>query len=333
MNGLNEPGAGRADPMQQAELPQPTTAAPLAMAGAGWGAAWAAAMATGDFAAAWQVSDAVLAARPAGERDDPGQPYHQRWVWDGTPLEGRSVLVRCYHGLGDTLQFCRYLPSLRLRAAQVTLEVQPALIPLLVTMGAVDRIVAFDPAAPLAAEDCDVEIMELAHALRIAPVPVPYLSVPYLSVGMTGVAAARLRVGLCWQTSASWRPNRSVPVAALAELMKMGVAWQSLQQGAGMAGMAPCPAVILETARVIAGLDLVITIDTMVAHLAGAIGIPVWLLLDTEPDWRWWAGGRGSPWYRGVRKYRQAVAGAWDTAVAAVASDLTRCVRRGTVEV
>lgn len=310
--------------MQQAELPQPTTAALMVTAGEAWGAAWAGAMAAGDFAAAWRVSDAVLAARPADERDDPGQPYHLRWVWDGTPFEGRSVLVRCYHGLGDTLQFCRYLPALRQRAAQVTLEVQAELIPLLVRMEAVDRIVAFDPAAPLVAEDCDIEIMELAHALRIAPVPVPYLS-----VGVTGSASGRLRVGLCWQTSASWRPNRSVPVAALAGLMEVGVAWQSLQHGAALGGMAPCPSVIAETARVVAALDLVITIDTMVAHLAGAIGVPVWLLLDTEPDWRWWAGGRGSSWYRGVRKYRQAVAGGWDTAVAAVASDLTRCVGRG----
>src|SRR5690242_16871168 len=98
-----------------------------------------AAMRRGDFAAAWRINDAVLAARDPRGRDDPRLPYHLRWVWDGRSVWDRHVLVRCYHGLGDTLQFARYLPALRARARSVTLECQPPLLPLLASLPAVDR--------------------------------------------------------------------------------------------------------------------------------------------------------------------------------------------------
>ena len=312
--------------MQQAELPQPPSTAIVTAAAH----AWSTAMATGDFTAAWRASDIILAARPASERDDPSQPYHLRWVWDGTPVDGRAALVRCYHGLGDTLQFCRYLPALRQRATHVTLEVQPELIPLLSRLPGVDRLVPFDPAAPHPASGCDVEIMELAHVLRIAPQPVPYLD--FVTPGLDPKVTEKLQVGLCWHVNAAWRPHRSVPAAALAMLLATDVSWQSLQKDAAH-GMTPCPAAVLDTAATIAGLDLVITVDTMVAHLAGAIGTPTWLLLDTEPDWRWWAAGpaspRGSLWYRGIRKYHQSQPGDWQAPLHAVTADLTRSIAPG----
>ena len=314
--------------MQQAELAQPTMGRTVSLDQ--MGAEWFAAMGEGDFPRAWAASDCVLAARPPAERDDAGQPYHLRWVWDGSALAGQGVLVRCYHGLGDTLQFCRFLPALRRRAARVTLEVQPALIPLMRLLGAADRIVAFDPAAPRPPDSCDIEIMELCHALRLAPEPLPYLEIP--KDGQD--SGSGLRVGLCWQAQAGWRPDRSMPRAALDVLPWRGVRWQSLQKGAAADGMAPCPSAVLDTARVIAGLDLVVTVDTMVAHLAGAIGVPVWLLLDASPDWRWLAGGReGSPWYRGIRKYRQTAPGDWGPPLREIAADLTRSIRAGTVAV
>ena len=293
------------------------------------GADWTAAMAAGDFPRAWAASDRVLARRAPAGRDAAGEPYHLRWVWDGTPPDGQDVLVRCYHGLGDTVQFCRFLPALRRRAASVTLEVQGALAPLMALAGGADRVVAFDAAAPLPPAPCTLEIMELCHALRLAPEPTPYLALPHQPVP----DGAR-RVGLCWKAGAGWRPERSIPEPAIGALLAVpGVRWHSLQPGAAPAGMAPCPPAVLDTARLLAGLDLVVTVDTMVAHLAGAIGVPVWLLLDADPDWRWLAGGRGSPWYRGVRKYPQARAGAWDPAVTAVAADLTRWAAAGTLEV
>ncbi len=339
--------------MQQAELPQLNSAQHFENPGA----AWSSAMAAGDFAAAWAASDAVLARRPPGERDDPAQPYHLRWVWDGTAVDGRDILVRCYHGLGDTLQFCRYLPALRRRAAHVTLEVQAELVPLMALVGGADRIVPFDPASPLPPSACDIEIMELAHALRIVPDPAPYLPrvsglvsssrdalASWRSIGTDragGPGLPRryaprsdksLQVGLCWRAHAGWRPERSISDDGAACIMVDGVAWQSLQKGAALPGMAACPDVLLDTARVIGALDLVITVDTMVAHLTGAIGVPVWLLLDTVPDWRWLAGGRGSVWYDGIRKYRQGVPGDWAGPLRAVVDDLSRRVQAGTVE-
>lgn len=289
-------------------------------------AAWWDAMAAGDFPAAWEASDRVLARRLPEERNDPAQPYHLRWVWNGTPVDGRDVLVRCYHGLGDTLQFCRYLPALRRRAAHVTLEVQPELARLAALVGGADRIVAFDPACPCPPSECDIEIMELAHALRRAPVPVPYLPIARQAT------APGVRAGFCWRANPGWRPERSIAEDAAAAIGALPhIAWQSLQKGVTLPGMLACPNAMLETAQIIAGLDVVITVDTMVAHLAGAIGVPVWLLLDSAPDWRWLAGGRGSVWYRGVRKYGQVSPGDWTLPVRAMADDLTRLVQAGTV--
>ena len=119
------------------------------------------------------LSDAVRRTNDPAGRDDPALPYHRRWVWDGRRFDGRHVLVRCYHGFGDTLQFLRYLPALRHRAASVTVEIQPELLPLAAGMADVDRFVAFDPAHPLPPAECDLEIMELAAALRIEPWALP----------------------------------------------------------------------------------------------------------------------------------------------------------------
>ena len=114
---------------------------------------WGAAMRRGDWDAAWRVSDAVLRARDPRTRDDPAAPYHERWVWDGRPFAGQDVLVRCYHGLGDTLQFCRFLPLLRPHVRSLTLEAQPELLDLLSTLPGPDRLHPFDPANPLPPSD------------------------------------------------------------------------------------------------------------------------------------------------------------------------------------
>ncbi len=283
-------------------------------------------MAEGDFEAAWQASDDVLAARDPAGADDPAQPCHLRWVWDGRPLEGRRVLVRCYHGLGDTLQFARYLAPLRARAAHVTLEAQPPLLPLLHRIGGADRLVPFDPAAPLPPDECNIEIMELAHALRLPPTPAPYLVIE-----PQARRQERLQVGLCWQAGATWDRDRGIadnPVGLLERVP--GVTLHSLQPGAAIAGT-DCPDTIADTAQLVAALDLVVSVDTMVAHLAGSIGTPVWLLLKSSPDWRWLAGGDGSPWYGGIRKFRQARPGEWGPPLAALANALEQRAASGTL--
>ena len=124
---------------------------------------WMCAMLRGDFAAAWRLSDAVLRQR-RGRRAD-HLPRHLRWVWDGTPLAGRRVLVRCNHGLGDTLQFVRLIPALAEIARHVALEAQAALLPLLASIPGVSALVPLD--APTPPSDVEIELMEVAHALRL----------------------------------------------------------------------------------------------------------------------------------------------------------------------
>ena len=265
---------------------------------------WEAAMLQEDFPAAWHIADAVVAGRDPATRDDAGLPYHERWVWDGSPLEGQAVTVRCYHGLGDTIQFVRYLPALRARAAHVTLEVQPELLALLRPAPGHDRIVKFDVAAPVPASTA-IEIMELPHALRLRPPPAPYLTV-------SARAVPGARTGVCWQ-SGGWDPARSISLDVLSAVLPSDAV--SLQRGA--AGL-PDPLAgtmdITATAGLIAGLDRVITVDTMVAHLAGALGRRVHLLLRHEADWRWGLRSRTS-WYGGMRLHRQGREGDWSAAV------------------
>jgi len=291
------------------------------------GAGWVEAMRAGAFGDAWAMSDAALGARDPTTRDDPALPYHLRWVWDGRRFRGRRVLVRCYHGLGDTLQFCRYLAPLRAEAAHVALEAQPELIPLLRTLPGPDRLIPFRPDAPAAASECDVEIMELAHALRLAPRGGAYLSADPLPRPVAGIL-----VGLCWRAG-DWNPGRSVPLSAFAPLGRMpGVRLVSLQRGAGLEELAATGVPdVLDTgdrsldvaaaARLLATLDLVVTVDTMIAHLAGALGRPAWLLLKADADWRWMS-GRHSLWYDSVRLYRQSDPGRWEAPLAELQADL-----------
>jgi hypothetical protein len=295
-------------------------------------AAWRRAMHRGDYAAAWMINDAVLAARDPATRDDPRLPYHLRWVWDGRRFDGRNVLVRCYHGLGDTLLFARYLPALARRAASVTVEAQPDLLPVLAGLSRAKgpsrpvpsassiRFVPFAPDAPLKPLDCDIEIMELPHALRLPPeaMPVPYLHIP-------AAPSAPGTVGLCWRAGGGgWDPTRALPEALLRPVTSMRLC-VSLQPGpTSLAVRNPegCPAALEDTAALIGGLDLVITVDTMVAHLAGALGQSTWLLLKHDADWRWMEGRLDSPWYASMRLYRQTAPGDWQSVVARVAADL-----------
>lgn len=324
------------------------------------GERWLAAMRRGDLDAAWRVSDEVLAARDPATRDDPGVPYHLRWVWDGRPVDGRHVLVRCYHGLGDTVQFCRYLPALARRAASVTVEAQPDLIPLLRAIPGVSRWVPFRPAHPEPPAEVDLEIMDLAHALRLPPPAPPYLRAPPLSASPLPASplpgsplpalpprpglcpgGPGLLVGLCWQAG-GWDPARSVPLPLLRGLADVpGVRWVSLQRGPAArdalgAGSPPFlnprdrSMDVARTAALIAGLDLVVSVDTMVAHLAGALGRPCWVLLKHDADWRWPLADTAAPWYPGTRQHRQDARGGWSGPLARLRARLARLAARDT---
>lgn len=280
---------------------------------------WTGAMRRGDFPMAWAIAEQAMAGRDPATRDDPRLPYHLRWVWDGRPLADRDVLVRCYHGLGDTLMFSRFLPLLADRAACVTVEMQPHLLPLFRRFPGIHRLVPFDPAHPLPPHDCDIEIMELPLALRAAPGDAP---MPALDIAPAPLPPGT--VALCWGAG-DWDADRSVPEAMFAPFCH-GPALSLMLGPTALPVLNPegCPLDILRTARLAAGSALVVTVDTMIAHLAGVLGRPVWLLAKHDPDWRWPVEGTRTPWYPAMRVWRQPAPGDWAGVIDRAAAALPR---------
>jgi hypothetical protein len=292
---------------------------------------WLHHMRRGNFAAAWQHSDLALAARA-------GQPCwhwprHLQYVWDGRPLAGQRVLVRCYHGLGDTIQFIRYMPLLKTLAAEVIVWAQAELLPLLRTVAGIDQLLPLHDGTPEVAYDVDVEIMELPHIFRTTLATIPAF-IPYLHVlpHRLQVGNRQLAVGLVWQAG-NWDARRSIPFSLLEPLATMlGIRLFILQANAAAAGwregvgVNPGEYNLYEYARIIRGLDLLITVDSMPAHLAGALGVPVWTLLHAEADWRWLLHRQDSPWYPTMRLFRQEWEGEWAGVVAQVIAELKKLV-------
>ena len=310
------PLPGRPDPAEaDAEAAPPDT--------------WERCVRRGNFAAAWRHSDATLRAR-AGETCW-HLPRHEQWLWDGRSLVGQRVLVHCYHGLGDTVQFIRYAPLLRALAREVTVWTQPALVSLVRGVAGVDRTLALHDGAPGIERDADVEIMELPHVFRSTlgtlPANVPYLRAkPAARVG----DGRKYRVGVVWQAG-GWDGRRSVPLETLAPLAEIpGIELHALQRGDALCEWPSTlgPVSGSDNAEVAAGvlraLDLVLTVDSFPAHLAGALGCPVWTLLHATPDWRWMDARDDSPWYPTMRLFRQERAGDWTSVIARVTEELRR---------
>lgn len=289
-------------------------------------------MLAGNFERAWEVSDAVLQRRLAAGEPCVHWPRHLQYVWDGTPLAGKRVLVRCYHGLGDTIQFVRLLELLHRRARHVTLWAQPALLGLLQSVRGIDRLLPLrDDVPPSSDHEVDVELMELPHALRLTPGRIP-ARVPYIYVAPARLPASQqaphgpvLKVGLAWR-SGEWLPQRSLPDEIAARLaVARDVQWYSLQYDVDCT---PVPATkiacrdISTLAARMRSLDLVISTDTMTAHLAGALGLPVWTLLPSRCDWRWMSEREDSPWYPTMRLFRQRRVGDWSDVISSVIAAL-----------
>jgi len=292
-------------------------------------AGWMSCMRRGAFEAAWTISDAVLQARagvPCWH-----WPRHLQYIWDGTPLAGQRVLVRCYHGLGDTIQFIRYAPLIKDIAREVMVWAQPALLPLLRTMRGIDRLLPLHDGTPEVEYDVDVESMELPHIFRTTLATVP-AEIPYFHIAPAALPRhGRLAVGLVWAAGDWEQARRSIPFPLCAPLATVpGVTLHILQRGSALAhyqpgvGMLSGSDDVIEAAHIIRALDLVISVDTMPAHLAGALGVPVWTLLDTAADWRWMAGREDSPWYPTMRLFRQECPGAWEPVIARVVAELRR---------
>ena len=295
------------------------------------GSLWLRCMQHGAFEEAWKHSDEVLQAR-AG-KPCWHLPRHFQYIWDGSSLVGKRVLIRCYHGLGDTIQFIRYVPLVKAIATQVLVWAQPPLLPLLQTVPGIDQVLPLHDGTPEVEYDVDVEIMELPHIFRTTLPTIPS-HIPYLHVAprRLSVDQSQLTVGLVWKPG-NWDERRSIPFSALVPLAAVrGIRLYILQADAVSAGWHegvgtnPGEFSLPEFAGVVRGLDLLITVDSMPAHLAGALGVPVWTLLHAAADWRWLEHRDDSPWYPTMRLFRQAQPRDWTEVVERVRAELVHLV-------
>jgi Flp pilus assembly protein TadD len=267
-------------------------------------------------------------------------------LWLGEyPLQRKTVLLHAEQGLGDTIQFARYVPHLAGTGAKVVLEVQRELVALLGRLAGGATVVARGEAPPPYDVHCPLGSLPLA--LRTEPDSVP-ADIPYLSADDAALAkwSARIaalprpRIAFAWSGNADHfnDRNRSVPFARLAPLLSAPARFISIQRDVRaddadkLAGETRVTHLggelenFTDTAALIALCDVVICADTAVAHLAGAMGRPLWVLVPFAPDWRWTLDGESSPWYPTARLFRQASLGDWDGVAARVAAELARFI-------
>jgi hypothetical protein len=284
---------------------------------------------TGDFERGWAEYQWRWKAEQCQWRDF-SQP-----LWDGRPLEGRTILLHAEQGLGDTIQFVRYAALVKQRGGGVVVECPTPLLSLLASCERIDRLMgrgdelpAFDLQAPL------LSLPGIFHtSLDTIPADGPYLFADPGLVGrwrqeLGGIAG--FKIGIAWQGNPK-NPddrNRSIPLSDFEPLAGCSaVRLLSLQKEAGteqlqkVAGRFPvidlgsrldeAAGAFMDTAAVMMNLDLVVTSDTAIAHLAGALGVPVWVAISFVPDWRWLLDRSDSPWYPTMRLFRQTRLGDW----------------------
>jgi hypothetical protein len=269
-------------------------------------------------------------------------PYPGKPRWDGSPLQGRTCLLQALLGFGDNLQWVRYAAHVAGRGGHAVVQCQPELVRLIGTVSGVDQAVAVGN--PLPAFDVYAPLISLPLLLgrpRPGGEEVPYVRAAEADVERwrQALPARRgLRVGLAWSADpAHPGPGRSMPLTSLAPLADVpGVSLFSLQKGPGVEQLSDSlfgrllPNLgqglsdFADTAGLLMQMDLVITVDTAVAHLAGALGRPVWILLASMPDARWLLDREDSPWYPSARLFRQRRAGEWAPVVLRVAAELGR---------
>jgi Tfp pilus assembly protein PilF len=268
-------------------------------------------------------------------------PTFEQPAWRGQHrLQGKTLLLYTEQGLGDTLQFVRLLRVVAGMGARVILQAPQLLFPLLSGTPGLHVLVA-KGLRELPPFDFHCPLMSLPYALRLRPPNLgwagPYLrpQVQRMQRWQPQLARPGLRIGVCWQGAQPHTgPGKSFDLAHLAGVAALpGITLYSLQKGPGVEQLDSLPAgmvvqsfgggfdsdeAFMDSAAVIAQLDLVITADTAVAHLAGALGRPVWLLLKFSPDWRWGLAGSSTPWYPSMRLFRQPARGHWQPCFAAI---------------
>jgi hypothetical protein len=295
-----------------------------------------------------------IALLQGGHFDEGFREYEWRWQvpeiaafdpqweiprWQGESFPDHTLLLWAEQGLGDTLMALRYLPRVKALGGRVILRIQPSLLRLAQGVPA-DALVGEDEAPPAA--DLQAPLMSLPALLGPEPIPqAPYLGMPAPALAPRRAeidarldAAPGRKIGLVWAGNAIHQDNayHCLPLEALRGLARLqGVTWVSLQRWEeGPPQLPPLPLVDLgdclsdfcDTAYALSRLEGLVTVDTSVVHLAGALGLPTHLILAKAPDWRWQLHRNDSPWYPSVRLFRQPVDGDWEGAVAAVSAAL-----------
>jgi len=293
----------------------------------------------GDLARGWTHYEARWHLKSMGrKRRNFPQP-----LWRGESLNGARILLYAEQGLGDILQFVRYVPMVAERGGHVILQVPPALRRLLHGLPGVSELLPFGETLPDFAWQCPLMSLPRAFATELSSIPA---SVPYLYPHPSDVQSwqhkldcgERLRVGLVWAGNPKHVRNRqrSLALGQLAPLAEVeGVSYYALQkglapapagpawpEGAPLTDLGPQQHDLADAAAIVSSLDLVISADTAVAHLTGALGKPVWILLQFMPDWRWLLHREDSPWYPTARLFRQPVLGDWDSVLQRVTAEL-----------
>lgn len=290
----------------------------------------------GDFDTGWFGYEWRLRSSESHYKPLPGP------LWEGDPLKGRRILIHTEQGFGDTLQFCRYLAMVRDRGGRIVMTVPPALGPLLAHSMPWLEIVT-DVSRGLPPFDCHCPLLSLPQRFQTRVETIP-ARVPFLQASPEAHARwlsriggeSGFKVGLVWCGNPKQLNdiNRSMPAAAMLPLLDIeGARFYSLQvgyqagdlpklSGGKVEDLAPHLTDYMETAGAIANLDLVISVCTSVAHLAGAMASPLWVALSWNPDWRWLEKREDCPWYPSARLFRQKQRRVWESVIADIAGEL-----------
>ncbi len=298
-------------------------------------------MLLGQYTEAWLESDKIRAR---------GNPDPNRF-WRGESLAGKRVMLRCLHGFGDTVQYLRWLPQMRALAAEMTVQAAPEMLSLLRCFADADRVMTWAaPGEPEPAWDVQVECAELPYLFRATPATLPaparivFPDAALHPIRLRMGQHTKPRVGIVWHGS-DFDAARSIPFEQLqttllgrhdVELWSLqppgsNSLWEDLCRARGLAPRTfytrdahghPGNGTLADVAAFTSELDLVITIDTLAAHVAGSLGIDTWLMLKHDADWRWMLDRTDTPWYPGMKLLRQTTPGDWDGVLRCVCDHL-----------
>jgi tetratricopeptide (TPR) repeat protein len=292
---------------------------------------------TGDFERGWVESEWRWRSASSGL----ARPGFTQPLWlGGEAIDGKTILLQSEQGYGDSIQFCRYVPLVAARGARVILQVEEPLRQLMSGLAGVSLCISKDEALPAFDLHCPLLSLPLAFGTRLETIPsaTSYLSVPAQARDWQAQLAPSPgpRIGLAWSGN-SQHPRdaeRSIAFAKLSPLFDLPASFIGLQRDVrphdqaalqargGVLNLGPSMANFADAAALVSQLDLVIAVDTGIAHLAAALGRPVWMLLPLVPDWRWLLDREDTPWYPTMRLFRQPERGDWDSVIISVGVEL-----------